>query len=87
MCATSKIGEVSPLPFILVVYLFSNIFCFSSVQCPEDTPALRCGLNYCNFLTCPESPDAECIMDVCGQCEARFYMNNEEVTDSCSKWK
>ena len=73
---------------IYTIYISSIfIFKYSSVQCPEDTPVLGCGLNYCNFLTCPESPDAECIMDVCGQCEARFYINDEEVTDSCSKWK
>ena len=35
--------------------------------------------------TCPNFPQVKCKLDIYGRCQARFYINDTEVTDECSK--
>ena len=52
--------------------------CKDTVACVEDP---------CQVNTCPEFPDAECISDFCGGCNARFFEGFKEVTKKCQSSK
>ena len=39
----------------------------------------------CQFAKCPAHPNAKCVSDFCGGCNARFFEDGEEVTDTCGK--
>ena len=56
------------------------------VDCPSNKPAVFCHIDLCNYQTCPNIPQAKCKLDICGGCQARFYLNDTEVTDECSKY-
>ncbi len=53
--------------------------------CPPDKPLVSCFADPCMFATCPAHPDAVCVADFCGGCNARFFIGKKEVTDTCSK--
>ena len=61
-----------------------NIMCVVG-DCPSERPAVRCIVNPCDHKTCPNLPPTECVLDVCGECKARYYWNNVDVTEFCSK--
>ena len=54
-------------------------------SCPSSKPELQCPYNPCNYRKCINIPDATCVFDTCGQCKARFYVDddNVEVTQQC----
>ncbi len=54
-------------------------------NCPPDKPFVSCFVDPCKFATCPAHPVAVCKADYCGGCNARFFIGNMEVTDTCSK--
>ncbi|XP_064384618.1 kielin/chordin-like protein [Halichondria panicea] len=51
--------------------------------CPPDKPLVSCFADPCMFATCPAHPDAVCVADFCGGCNARFFIGKKEVTDTC----
>ena len=54
--------------------------------CPPDKPRVYCFVDPCQVTTCPTHPEARCISDYCGGCNARFFDDEgNEVTKSCSK--
>ena len=65
--------------------------CFSAPPptCPPDKPPVNCFVNPCKFAKCPAHPNARCVSDFCGGCNARFFEDGEEVTDTCGEniWK
>ena len=62
------------------------IIMFVVGDCPSERPAVRCIVNPCDHKTCPNLPPTECVLDVCGECKARYYWNNVDVTEFCSKY-
>ncbi len=57
----------------------------AALTCPPDKPLVSCFADPCMFATCPAHPDAVCVADYCGGCNARFFIGNNEVTATCSK--
>lgn len=64
-----------------------TIPCFSAPPptCPPDKPPVNCFVNPCQFAKCPAHPNARCVSDFCGGCNARFFEDGEEVTDTCGE--
>ena len=56
-----------------------------SPTCPPDKPPVKCFVDPCQFAKCPAHPNAKCVSDFCGGCNARFFEDDEEVTDTCGK--
>ena len=55
--------------------------------CPPDKPRVYCFVDPCQVTTCPAHPEARCVSDFCGGCNARFFDDEgNEVTKSCSKY-
>ena len=58
----------------------------SVLQCPRWKPITSCLVEPCRFASCPGRPNAICINDYCGGCNARFFdYNGIELTSTCSK--
>ena len=55
------------------------------MSCDPDTERFNCLFNPCDNAYCPNIPDANCLPDYCGGCNARFYVNSVEVTEECCK--
>jgi len=53
------------------------------LECPPDQPLSLCKTDPCDVNTCPAYPNARCKADFCGGCNARFFVGDKEVTDSC----
>ena len=54
-------------------------------SCPPDKPPVNCLLDPCSVTSCPAHPDASCVADYCGGCNARFFdADGNEVTESCN---
>ena len=68
-----------------VCSLLWHIFVFKSLApvCPKDKPLVNCFVAPCSVTTCPRHPNAICIDDYCGGCNARFFVGSREVTRSC----
>ena len=50
-------------------------------NCPD---LVNCFIDPCQFATCPAFPNASCLSDYCGGCNARFFdKDGIEVTDIC----
>ena len=56
-----------------------------SPTCPPNKPPVNCFVDPCRFAKCPAHPNAKCVSDFCGGCNARFFEDGEEVTDTCGK--
>ena len=55
-------------------------------SCPPNKPPIRCPYNPCDHQICSNFPDAQCVLDNCGQCQAKFIINETNMTDQCSKF-
>lgn len=51
---------------------------------PPNKPIVNCFVDPCLFATCEAHPDANCVANFCGGCNAEFFdSTGNEVTDSC----
>ena len=51
--------------------------------CPPEK-VVSCLIDPCKLAKCPAFPDAKCVSEFCGGCNARFFnAEGEEVTDKC----
>eukprot|EP00058_Branchiostoma_floridae_P018952 XP_002604441.1 hypothetical protein BRAFLDRAFT_79259 [Branchiostoma floridae] len=41
--------------------------------CPVDSPMVYCFADPCTVTACPATPDATCVSDYCGGCNANFF--------------
>lgn len=57
-----------------------------SAGCPPGVSPVNCFVDPCTFSTCPAHPDAKCEPDYCGDCLARFFDDENEVTDDCGTY-
>nr|XP_047142001.1 serine-rich adhesin for platelets isoform X2 [Hydra vulgaris] len=48
-------------------------------NCPSDVPLVTCSSNPCEAHKCDSYPNAECHVNLCGTCEANFYVNGQQV--------
>ena len=55
-------------------------------SCPPDKPPIYCLINPCDHQNCSNFPDAQCVLDNCGQCQGKFIINETDVTDQCRKF-
>jgi hypothetical protein len=53
--------------------------------CPGGSLPVNCLIDPCQVNTCPSLPTASCVADYCGGCNARFFINDVEVTHACCK--
>ena len=53
--------------------------------CPNCTRPHTCKVNPCDVSSCRAYPDARCVPDYCGGCNARYYVGKTEVTDKCNE--
>ena len=60
---------------------FPDYYPFSH-QCSPGVASVQCLVDPCQFASCENHPDAVCIADYCGGCNARFFLNGNEVTDT-----
>ncbi|XP_019849765.1 PREDICTED: papilin-like [Amphimedon queenslandica] len=58
-----------------------------SATCPPNVPIHRCANapTACEEATCPNFPNARCIFDNCGGCDAKFFVGNRDVTKRCGR--
>lgn len=54
-----------------------------SNPCKPGVPLVQCFAEPCAVNSCPRYPNAECRDDYCGGCNARYYVDNREVTRFC----
>ncbi|XP_066300514.1 uncharacterized protein [Branchiostoma lanceolatum] len=46
--------------------------------CPDDQPPVNCFADPCTVTTCPANPDATCVSNYCGGCNADFFNRDGE---------
>eukprot|EP00058_Branchiostoma_floridae_P022205 XP_002607695.1 hypothetical protein BRAFLDRAFT_123266 [Branchiostoma floridae] len=46
--------------------------------CPDDKPMARCMMDPCDVTSCSANPDATCVADYCGGCNANFFDRSGE---------
>ena len=68
---------------VIVIIVFFLILLGS---CPPNKPPIYCPNNPCDHQTCSNFPDAECVLDNCGQCRGKFIIGETDLTDQCSKF-
>ena len=55
------------------------------LRCPPGVPQALCTALPCSITRCSAFPDAICLSDFCGGCNARFFQSDgTEVTNKCS---
>ena len=47
---------------------------------------MDCFIDPCEVATCPGAPYATCKSNYCGGCNARFFIGDEDITDTCGKY-
>ncbi|CAB4012316.1 neurogenic locus notch homolog 3-like isoform X1 [Paramuricea clavata] len=52
-------------------------------QCPPYKPRHYCLIPPCNNAKCPAYPDAKCVDNYCGGCNADFYVGDTKVKCAC----
>ena len=52
-------------------------------RCPPGVKLMHCSDDPCLFTTCPAYPDATCMADYCGGCNAIFFQGRNEITKNC----
>ncbi|XP_033728451.1 prestalk D11 protein-like [Pecten maximus] len=55
----------------------------SPTTCKNGEPLVNCLVNPCSAQGCPRYPNAKCVADYCGGCNARFFVKSKEVTNFC----
>jgi hypothetical protein len=56
-----------------------GICCPFCSTCPDGQRPFNCLVDPCRFATCVGFPDARCVPDYCGGCNARFFQDGQEV--------
>ena len=56
---------------------------FHLIGCPDGSLPVNCKANPCQFASCPAVEGATCVADYCGGCNARWFLNSQEVTSQC----
>ena len=68
------------------MYITFHFFSALSGECLTDSVESICESSVCQSEACPAFPDAKCIVDDCGECSARWFLNGKELTkEQCSK--
>ena len=66
---------------------YSNNLYWNYDECINTCPCIEgyveCFVNPCEMIDCLAYPNAYCIPDYCGGCNANFYLNNILITDQC----
>ncbi|CAF4774225.1 unnamed protein product [Rotaria sp. Silwood2] len=52
--------------------------CFRKSRCPPGQHEVQCLIDPCEGATCSAYPNATCIPDYCGGCNAEWFTTNEE---------
>ena len=65
-------------------YICSCSLIFTTGECPVGVPIARCFAHPCTTAVCLGVRGATCVADYCGGCNARWFLNGEDVTDRCS---
>ena len=49
-------------------------------ECPRGVSIVACFANPCNTAVCKSSPNAKCVANFCGGCNAEFYVGSKKVS-------
>ena len=72
--------------FVHYVKTFDNAFKPKDSSCPEGFSKIRCSSDFCKTSSCPNYPDALCVVRSCGQCSVHYYnASGVEITEMCCK--
>ena len=52
--------------------------------CPDGSEPVECVVSPCDVIECPASPDAFCVPNYCGGCNAVFYDRVRRVRVDCT---
>ena len=52
-------------------------------NCPLGKAPISCTSNPCDYEKCYNFAEADCTVDMCGQCRALFSVNGTDVTELC----
>ena len=55
--------------------------------CADGSNPVNCLVDPCTVERCHGHPDAKCVADYCGGCNARYYENGMEITDCDSEFR
>ena len=69
-----------------IIAHYNILYSHYIVDDPSNKLAVLCYIEICNYQTCPNIPQAKCKLDICGECQVQFYLNNNEVTNKCTKY-
>ena len=56
------------------------------IGCSFGQPTKKCSSDICNSSVCTNYPNAVCYPDECADCSPRYFIENNEVTNTCSKF-
>lgn len=56
---------------------------FYLANCPPSIQPVICPVSPCEYENCQLYPEANCTIDHCGSCKAKFVYNNSDVTAAC----
>ncbi|XP_072014296.1 uncharacterized protein [Amphiura filiformis] len=73
-CRESNTGPVCVCPAG-----FTGTLC-DTQSCPSGVPVVDCFLDPCQFTRCSAYPNARCVSNYCGGCNADFYVNDVKLT-------
>ena len=73
------------LLYIFLLTCYTSISSTGPSMCPPDKPLVNCIVDPCMFAMCSNHPNAVCVADYCGGCNARFFIGKIEVTETCCK--
>ncbi|BFZ05248.1 hypothetical protein BsWGS_08287 [Bradybaena similaris] len=70
---------------LLAFAFLASVDCYRRLPVPPcDTYYVNCAVSPCRFNTCDAVPEAICVANYCGGCNARWYRGSEDVTDQCT---
>ena len=74
----------TPLPSTPLSLLACHSFLCFAALCPINAPEVSCLVDPCRVRICRTFPTAQCRSNMCGGCNAHFFINNRLV--DCSKF-
>ena len=62
-----------------------EIYQFSVAVCQDGSQPVNCSVNPCTLATCDSHPNATCMPNYCGGCNADFYGDDGGKVDCDGK--
>ena len=56
------------------------------LECPPNAPIVNCFTDPCDVTSCNNYPNAKCVSNYCGGCNAQFFVDGIDVTKQCGRY-